>query len=233
VPHHRPNRHLSSRCYRISKIQATAKVAIPPEKHDPVHVEQAMVSSTTKEALDDSELVPEARGRDSSDVPKGYWCSSLFLGSYFAIGFGFMSATGGYALIAPILGYINAGIGPSVTITWVALVSVLCQSVTFLIVGRLSDIFGRRWFFMIAVNVLSVICWYLFYHPPTFKMLHRRTLAKDMLLRFDWIGLILYTAGFLIFLMGLVWGGTLYPWKSARVIWTTMAGAVGLVIFIA
>lgn len=56
----------------------------------------------------------------------------------------FMAATGGYALIAPLLGDINADIGPSANITWVALAYLLTQSVTFLIVGRLSDIFGRR-----------------------------------------------------------------------------------------
>jgi Fungal trichothecene efflux pump (TRI12) len=87
-------------------------------------------------------------------------------------------------------------------------------------------------YFMIAVNVLSVLCWDLFYHPPTYKMLHRRTQAKEMLLRFDWIGLILYTAGLPVFLTGLVWGRTLYPWKSTQVIGTVVAGAVGLVVFI-
>lgn len=103
-----------------------------------------MVYPVTKEEIEDSERVPEARGRDSGDVPKGYWYSSLFLGSYCAIGFGFMSATGGYALIAPILADINADIGPSTNITWVALSYLLCQSVTFAVIGRLTDIFGRR-----------------------------------------------------------------------------------------
>lgn len=60
-------------------------------------------------------------------------------------------------------------------------------------------------YFMIAVNFVSVIYWYLFYHPPTFKMLHKRSQVKDLLKRFDWIGLLLYSAGLLIFLMGLVW----------------------------
>lgn len=235
-----------------------------------------------------------------------------------------MAATGGYALIAPLLGDINADLGPSVNITWVALAYLLTQSVTFLIVGRLSDIFGRRWFFitgsilgligailgatahtinqligaqvfigiasgfqisffwvvgeivpmkwryiansglyaftiptnplapkiafafqtqtsvkwrgcfyfMIAVNFVSVICWYLFYHPPTFKMLHKRSQIKDLLKRFDWIGLVLYSAGLLIFLMGLVWGGTLYPWNSGYVIGTTIAGGITFIVFI-
>lgn len=87
-------------------------------------------------------------------------------------------------------------------------------------------------YFMIAINVLSVLCWYLFYHPPTFRMLHRRTQAKDMLLRFDWVGLVLYIGGLLVFMMGLVWGGTLYPWKSPHVIGAVVGGGVVFIIFI-
>ena len=54
--------------------------------------------------------------------------------------------TGGYALIAPVLSDINEDIGPSANITWVSIVYVLCEAVFFLLVGRLSDLFGRRWF---------------------------------------------------------------------------------------
>ncbi len=56
-------------------------------------------------------------------------------------------------------------------------------------------------------GVLTLIRRYLFYHPPTFHMLHRTKMAKDILLHFDWIGLLLYTAGTTILLMGLSWGG--------------------------
>lgn len=61
-----------------------------------------------------------------------------------------MAATGGYALIAPLLGAIDQDIGPSPNLTWIPIGYLLCQSVVFLIVGRLSDIFGRRWFFVIG-----------------------------------------------------------------------------------
>ena len=74
-----------------------------------------------------------------------------------------------------------------------------------------------------------MISWYLFYRkqsyltllscnttdfdpqdPPTFSMLHRKKLAKDLLLRFDWIGVILYSGGLAILIFGLNWGGVLY-----------------------
>jgi len=51
---------------------------------------------------------------------------------------------------------INADIGPSANITWVALAYTLGLSVGFLIVGRLSDIFGRRWFFVLG-NGLALL----------------------------------------------------------------------------
>ena len=108
------------------------------------------------EKEDYSERVPDAKGRDASEMPKGYFYGLKFIGAYCAIGFGFMAATGGYALIAPLLSEINTDIGPSANITWVALAYLLCQSVVFLIVGRLSDVFGRRWFFIVG-SILGLI----------------------------------------------------------------------------
>lgn len=46
--------------------------------------------------------------------------------------------------------------GPSANITWVSLVWTLSTSVGFTLVGRLSDIFGRRWFF-IGCSLLATI----------------------------------------------------------------------------
>lgn len=62
----------------------------------------------------------------------------------------------GYGLIAPVLSDINADIGPSPNIYWIPLVNLCGGCVFFLLVGRLSDIFGRRWFF-IGGSVLSLI----------------------------------------------------------------------------
>jgi hypothetical protein len=95
---------------------------------------------------DDDDRAPEARGRDTHTLGRDYWFSPRFLGSMAAVGLGFCGGTGGYALIAPVLTDTNEDIGPSANITWVSIVYVLCQAVFFLLVGRLSDLFGRRWF---------------------------------------------------------------------------------------
>jgi hypothetical protein len=98
----------------------------------------------------------EAKGRDAAAFKGNYWYSPNFIGTLLAIGFSFMAGIGGYGLIAPVLSEINADIGPSPNIYWVPLVNLCGGCVFFLLVGRLSDIFGRRWFF-IGGSVLSLI----------------------------------------------------------------------------
>ncbi|KAF2636610.1 MFS general substrate transporter [Massarina eburnea CBS 473.64] len=260
-----------------------------------------------------------ARGRNADEFDKSYWYSWRFLGSMFAVGVAFMGGIGGIALISPVLGDINAEIGPSPNINWVPLVNLCAGAVFFLLVGQLSDIFGRRWFFiigsvvgligaiigataqnvntligaevfigiavafqqsffwvvaelvpmrwryiansycylmttptsplsarvaysfqqyggtwrnsfyfLIAINVTSILSWYTFYHPPTFSMLHRQKLAKDLFFTFDWIGVLLYTGSLCILIFGINWGGVLYPWNSPAVICTMVIGGVTL-----
>lgn len=49
---------------------------------------------------------------------------------------------------------------------------------------------------------------------------------------FDYVGTALYTGGLMVFMMGLNWGGTVYPWASAYVIATIAVGLCGLVAFV-
>lgn len=89
------------------------------------------------------------------------------------------------------------------------------------------------YYLLIGINTASFICWYFFYHPPTFKMKHGENASVVRYMKdFDYFGTVLYTAGLLVLMMGLNWGGTVYPWKSAYVIGTTVAGFVGLVVFV-
>ena len=48
----------------------------------------------------------------------------------------------------------------------------------------------------------------------------------------DFGGIVLFSGGLILFLLGLSWGGELYPWGSARVIATLVVGLVVLVIFV-
>ncbi|OCK77436.1 MFS general substrate transporter [Lepidopterella palustris CBS 459.81] len=283
-----------------------------------------------KNGVDQIEAVPVDTGItrfeiDGDGLPPGYFRSAYFIGSMAAICLGFFGGVGGFALAAPILSAINEDIGPDPNIVWVALSFTLTSAVCITIVGRVSDIFGRRWVFiggaicgvvgsivcatakdvtsliagtaiigiaastqlsyfyvmgelvpmkhrfaansmvyffqipanalapvisdsfiiyhptvgwrgsyylLVVVDSLALICWVLFYHPPTFHMKHRNESLLKYIKNFDYIGTTMYTGGLLILLMGLNWGGVSWPWSSARVIATIVVGFVTLVIFV-
>ena len=89
---------------------------------------------------------PNSQGfvTDGSNLPKGYFYSLPFLGTMTATGFGLIAAVGGFGLAAPNLTLINNDIGPDPNIVWVSLVYTLTMAIGLLLVGRLSDLFGRR-----------------------------------------------------------------------------------------
>ena len=62
----------------------------------------------------------------------------------------------GFVLPANSLVLINEDIGPDPNFTWAALVWTLMAATSFLLVGRFSDILGRRWFFIIG-NSLGLL----------------------------------------------------------------------------
>lgn len=49
---------------------------------------------------------------------------------------------------------------------------------------------------------------------------------------FDWVGLVLFVGGLLIFLIGLSWGGSVHPWRSAQVIALIVCGGCVLIVFV-
>lgn len=288
--------------------------------------EKEAAVATSSDGHTDSEARQETEGQLSfsgETVPPGYYLSFRFLGSMLAVGLGFGAGVGGFSLIAPILTYINADIGPDDNIVWVALGYTLTSAIGLLLFGRLSDLFGRRWFFiggsvlaligsivcatatnipmliggetllgfaaasqlsygftlgellpikyrflgvsycylfvipfsalgpavayalvlhteagwrwcyylMIILNTICTACWFFCYYPPTFHMKNGDKTFWSKLADLDYIGLFLYTGGLLLFLMGLSWGGSVHPWKSAYVLCTMIIGAVMLVVF--
>lgn len=84
---------------------------------------------------------------------------------------------------------------------------------------------------MIIINFLSGALYFFFYHPPTFNMKYKNRSKMQQLKDFDFVGCLLFTAGLILFVMGLSWGGSLYPWKSGHVIGTVVTGTLSLVAF--
>lgn len=69
-------------------------------------------------------------------------------------------------------------------------------------------------------EVVTAVMLYFFYHPPTFDTKHRddNKTKWQLIKEIDYVGLILFTAGCLLLLLALNWGGGLHPWNSANVI---------------
>ncbi|CAK7207050.1 hypothetical protein SEUCBS139899_009858 [Sporothrix eucalyptigena] len=94
---------------------------------------------------------------------------------------------------------------------------------------------GWRWSYGAAAicNGLSALLFYLAYHPPSFAMLHARSAHKVSPWRMvDFAGAALFAGGLTVFLLGLSWGGGVYPWKSGMVIGFIVGGAALLVLFV-
>ena len=138
------------------------------DKHDTSHVEDPnemadYTSATEKHAAGGKHDVATSDSEevvgfeiDESHLPKGYYHSRFFIGTFMAIGLGLWAGTGAFAYAAPILGQINADIGPDDRYVWIGLVYTVCSAVWFPIIGRLGDIFGRRWL-MILGGVFGII----------------------------------------------------------------------------
>lgn len=86
--------------------------------------------------------------------------------------------------------------------------------------------------FQVIVNTLAVVLYFFFYHPPSYRLLHVNGKSQlRQLLDFDWLGMFLFTSGLTVFLIGLNWGGSAYPWSSGHVLGAFFAGIAGMVAF--
>ncbi|KAF2119557.1 fungal trichothecene efflux pump [Lophiotrema nucula] len=101
-------------------------------------------------------VAAEALGGHTSSLPKGYYRSPGFIGTVVATCLAQISGYLGWVLPSNTLSLINAAIGPSPNIIWVSISWTAGFAVGFTLVGRLSDIFGRRWFF-ICSSILGLI----------------------------------------------------------------------------
>ncbi|KAF4989331.1 hypothetical protein FGRMN_9173 [Fusarium graminum] len=264
-----------------------------------------------------------ALGVDLDRMPYGYYWSPQFLGTLVAQSLASICAYLGWVLPSNTLTLINADIGSSPQITWATTIWTMGSSIGFLMVGRLSDLYGRKWMVMsttilglvgciiggtakdvgmliasngcnglaaagqlsfvivlgelvankhrgpvmsfifltslpfavfgpiiartmienihegwrwsyyigIVLNTITLGLYHFLYHPPTFAQLHIGKTRMQQTKKLDWFGMLLFITGCVLFLVGLSWGGTTYPWKSAEVLCTLLVGIVSLASF--
>ena len=260
------------------------------------------------------------------------------MGTVLAFSLSNMSNYAGYVMTFNLLGVINQDLGPDPNYGWVATGYVLAATTGALIWGTLSDVFGRRWFFIggnglallgsilgaVAQNITTLILaqvfiglalasqlsfsiclaelipnkwrgynnallffmaipfstfgpivarnflainhtwrwsYYInliltglaislavaFYHPPVFEQLHTKASKRNVLIHLDYIGILMFIAGMVLFLLGkflvcsavshthvvtgLSYGGQIYPWASAHTLAPLVIGVLLLIGF--
>ena len=94
-------------------------------------------------------------------------------------------------------------------------------------------VLGWRWNYYLNLisNAISAILFFICYHPPSYKMLHEGRSFYRELRELDWVGILLFTGGLVSFVLGISWGGGLYPWKTFHVIVPIVIGFATLVAF--
>ena len=101
------------------------------------------------------------------------------------------------------------------------------------LLGRLLLVHASwRWCFIIGIiyGTLAFTGTALFYWPPSRNRHDHSKTRWQQIADLDYVGLILWTAGFTIFLIGLAWGGTNgHAWDSVSVIAPIILGACTLV----
>lgn len=101
--------------------------------------------------------------------------------------------------------------------------------------GAFTDNVTWRWCFYInlpfgAVTSLFII---LFLQLPAPKVAAKTSTFTEQLLSFDLEGTILFIPGIISLLLALQWGGTKYPWNSARIIALFVVFGVLIIGFVA
>lgn len=93
---------------------------------------------------------------------------------------------------------------------------------------------GWRWTYYLAIilNSISMVLYYLCYHPPSYELLHAKGKNIPKWKMVDGLGTFFFMLGLLLFLLGLSWGGSIYPWKSGMVIGFLVSGFLVSVGFV-
>ncbi|OTA52035.1 MFS general substrate transporter [Hypoxylon sp. EC38] len=94
------------------------------------------------------------------------------------------------------------------------------QAVGPLIGGALTQGLTWRWCFYINLPVGGLVIFLFMFvvRLPLSRLCEKRMSLLERVLEIDFIGFLAFAVGSLMFLIGLQWGGTVYPWNSPTVI---------------
>lgn len=92
---------------------------------------------------------------------------------------------------------------------------------------------GWRWnyYLNLITQAIAVTLFFFCYHPPSYQMLHEGKSIRKQLAELDYGGITLFVGGLVSLVLGLSWGGGLFPWTSPSVIAPLVIGFVTLIAF--
>lgn len=92
-----------------------------------------------------------------------------------------------------------------------------------------SEFVGWRWigWINLPIIVVGVVLAFFFLHLRPIESSFRSKLR-----RLDWVGMLLFTTGSIVFALPLSWAGAMYPWSSWRTILPLILGAIILAVFV-
>jgi MFS family permease len=102
-------------------------------KSDVDHLENLEKTHTTKDVIVTTQKPP--------------YGEINFIGTYLAALLAANAVFAGFLMPVTSLTLIEAELGFSENAVWISLAWILLSAISFVLIGRLSDIFGRRWFF--------------------------------------------------------------------------------------
>jgi hypothetical protein len=107
-----------------------------------------------------------------------------------------------------------------------ALPCICTPLITWVFISQTSIGWRGAYWWMCAFHACAGAFLFFCYHPPTFRRKHAedRQSRWKLICELDYVGLLLFTAGCTLFLVGLNFGGRSYPWKSAQVIAPIVVG---------
>ncbi|KAK5943976.1 hypothetical protein PMZ80_003257 [Knufia obscura] len=153
-------------------------------------------------------------------------------GVLFGIGSGFQEM--GFACIMEFIPnrYRVAALGLYGTL---ALPCICTPLITYAFIAHTSVGWRGAYWVMTGWHGFGLLCLFFFYHPPKFSTKHGEDhISKwTLLAELDYVGLLFFTAGTTLFLVGLNFGGRQYEWASAAVIAPIVIGFLCLVALFA
>lgn len=108
-------------------------------------------------------------------------------------------------------------IGMGLIYPWTIVGSGFSPTIAYAFINKYEIGWRGVYWLLLAVNGVALFCWAAFYFPPTFEEKHKSDInsKRYWVKNFDYLGTFLFSAGTIVFLLGLSWGGSVYPWKSA------------------